>query len=44
MWPSTGVCRIGLFGKHLFLTGEKFNGIFLIKVYIENLTKLTKFS
>lgn len=38
------VCIIGLFGKHLFLVGEKFNSIFLIKIYTENLTKLTKFS
>lgn len=29
--------------KTLVVNGDKFNSIFLIKVYIENLTKLTKF-
>lgn len=34
---------VGLFGKHLLSMGEKLNSVFLIKVYIENCTKLTKF-
>lgn len=35
MWHSTSMYIIGLFGKHLWSMGGKFNSIFLIKVYIE---------